>query len=674
MRASWPEMGGSIPSKNPGLITARDTAREPNCCEMPTTRRIEEIDQLLDELDRLAHASTSRETLIHTLLSRVQFLLGAEGICLFHKTSGEQWVPVANLGSANLTATLDLLVAAQDDDNYVQSKGHRLLAVPIRRFRWSSGALTVQLSQVLTVAEIQDVANLLSAFCEILSSSHLSELESLLDRKLIAAQNSLLSVTEATSLVEGAYRIVNDLAAAVEADRVSLVKLGFFSGVRTLAISGVVTPSGKPEAMLAIEQHCQQAIREQRPLTNYHRGEDSADASEEFTGEDGLLKNRVCIPIMAHRQPEHVSSNCDTSILIEWADYDAFLKGCNLLNHLFPAVSLSWLNLARWLRVPRMLRWFSEMRSPEFALGFSRRLVGLFGLLVLAVAALWLVHLPTALRMEAEGTLQPAEKRAVFAPLDGFVLRVFVSDGDHVVAGDPLVQLKSPQLEIEIQEVLGEIRANGEKRDGLSIAINQLRNANSDLPMQTKIASEIRELETRLQTLQEKRDALFVQQESLLMTAPIEGTVVARQIERSLDARPVRRGDALLRVVNLEGPWQLELLLADRDAGYVKRFLANSSAETDNSLAVEPKRQIEFALASTPDQRRSAQVAWISESARNPRGDGMFIDVFADVDQEVSHLGHMGATVNAYFHCGEEPIWFVWSRPLIEAVQRKLWF
>jgi hypothetical protein len=30
--------------------------------------------------------------------------------------------------------------------------------------------------------------------------------------------------------------------------------------------------------------------------------------------------------------------------------------------------------------------------------------------------------------------------------------------------------------------------------------------------------------------------------------------------------------------------------------------------------------------------------------------------------------------VHGFFDCGQQPLWFVWCRPLVEATQRRLWF
>jgi multidrug efflux pump subunit AcrA (membrane-fusion protein) len=282
--------------------------------------------------------------------------------------------------------------------------------------------------------------------------------------------------------------------------------------------------------------------------------------------------------------------------------------------------------------------------------------------------------IPTPFRVEIQGTLQPVAQREVYAEMDGVVARVFVEDDQQVREGDPLVTVRSPDLEIEVQEVIGEMRALAKKRDGLELTINQLQNQDRDLIRERQLSSEIAELDTRLNTLREKEAALRAEQEKLTVFAPIDGAIASQDIERHLRTRPVQRGDALLRIVSFSGPWQLELLVPDADSGHVRTALFGNQESDGNSAASSAGRSIEYVIASSPDRKFVARAEWMADSARNPSGNGVFLDLIASVDPQVAAQSHMGATVYAYVDCGLEPFWYVWSRPLVEFIQRKLWF
>ena len=301
----------------------------------------------------------------------------------------------------------------------------------------------------------------------------------------------------------------------------------------------------------------------------------------------------------------------------------------------------------------------------------------------LLIAALllmaWALRLPYPLTIEAEGSYEPVISRAIYAADDGFVEELLVEDGEAVAAGDPLVRLRAPTLELRIEQVSGELRGVAEESSGIRIAINQLDpDAAEALSNQSRLASKIIELETKHEYLERQLEMLHTQRESLLLRAPIDGTVVARDLQRHLAARPVRRGDTLFSIVDLAGPWQIRVQVADRDAGYLRAHYASYPTADVADAAASARRtsdsSITFTLTSKPAERWSAQVRQIAEHVENRHGQGCYVDVRADVDAGQQAGTHAGAGVHAFFGCGSQPVWFVWSRPLLEAAQRKFWF
>ncbi len=649
---------------------------------------IEEIDRLLEELERASHAS-SRRKFFDSALDRLKFLLRARGACILMRAASEQWIPVARLGV--LTEDyFDSFRSPSSSQAFWTSPDLRFLAVPIRKLaeiesRWHRGAVAIEFEQAPSSSEIDELAKLCDAFAEVLALRQWSELEELLDQKWLSFQRSLSELANTSSLGEAAVAIVNDLAVLLNADRVALTRLTR-TGIQTLAVSGVVRLERKAEAAVAIRDISRSAMQQMRPISQHmpHRsptGENdrtrstTASNSAVLPSEHraGLLENYLCLPLAAPtRRGRPVAT---AAVLIEFNEYESFLLGTVTLNYVFPAFAASWLQHQRWLSVPYSVRrMFGETQAGNLS-RWTGGLARATGLAACLAAVIWALGLPATLRIEAEGSLQPTSQRVIFAPLDGIIEQILVGDGQQVKAGDKLAELRSPMLDIQLQEVQGEMRANAEKRDGLNVAINQLANENpSAYALQSKFSSEIRELETHLQTLQQKQDAIRAEQQKLSLTAPIDGLVIARQIERFLNSRPVRRGDALLRVVQLDGPWQLELTVADQDAGYLKRKLFTASTATSGAIDPNASRDLEFVLASQPSEKFTARATWLSETARNPQGTAVVVDLLAEVDESIAARGHMGATVYAFVDCGQQPFWFVWSRPLIEAIQRKLWF
>lgn len=629
---------------------------------------IEEIDRLLDELEQLAHTDSSRPRFFDAALERLQFLLAARGAALFFRAADKQWFPTAKRGTLPLESIPDLLAQATGVEEYLCSADSLTLAVPIRRSQWTHGVLAIEFNEPASSTEVHECVKLCQAFGEILTIRQASELDTLFSEKLPNLQRTIGLMQTSGSIEEGAYLVVNELTSLFQADRAALFQAQGASRCRMLAISGVVQPQPKAASVVALESLGLQAIQQGQLITQQHHPNEPP-APE--TDEQLILPNYVCVPFPSRSPP---AETLDCALLLEWQEYERFVAGVPWLHSLLPPLVLGWQQLERWLRIPRPIRSLSRFRSPAIGHRLGGAMLRWAAIIGLVALFLWGVNRPATLRIEAEGTLQPIKKRAVFAPMDGVVARLLVVNGQQIAAGDPLIEMNSPLLAIELEEVLGEIRANGEKRDGLAVTINQLANTDTDLALQGKISSEIRELETRLNTLEEKRAALLAEKEKLLIKSPISGTVVARQIKQTLDSRPVRRGDPLLRVVDLDGPWQLELLIADGDSGYLRQKLFEASEAGAGIVEDGEHQQIDFVIASQPESEWGARVTWMSESARNPRGEGVFVDLRADVDSPISSQAHMGATVYAYFDCGSKPFWFVWSRPFVEAIQRKLWF
>ena len=109
--------------------------------------------------------------------------------------------------------------------------------------------------------------------------------------------------------------------------------------------------------------------------------------------------------------------------------------------------------------------------------------------------------------------------------------------------------------------------------------------------------------------------------------------------------------------------------IQDADVSHVKSYL-----EQAKGVGEDAGREIEFVIASQPRQRFRARLNWLAPSARNPDGQGVVLDALAEVEPAAEQYAHMGATAHAYFVAGQKPFWYVWSRPLWDAVLRKVGF
>src|SRR5690606_9013112 len=108
----------------------------------------------------------------------------------------------------------------------------------------------------------------------------------------------------------------------------------------------------------------------------------------------------------------------------------------------YRGIFLLWL----WRALGRMFGWFRGRNS----------WIALAVLLRLSAIGAALAYVPWAYRVEGQGKAMPVEQREIFAPWDGDVVEVLVQSNQLVEAGQPLVQLKSDDLQTQLTEAMQE--------------------------------------------------------------------------------------------------------------------------------------------------------------------------------------------------------------------------
>jgi multidrug efflux pump subunit AcrA (membrane-fusion protein) len=280
---------------------------------------------------------------------------------------------------------------------------------------------------------------------------------------------------------------------------------------------------------------------------------------------------------------------------------------------------------------------------------------------VFLIGVWWLMR-PYPLTIEADAVLEPISRRAIHASADGFIEELFVEDGQSVQKNQKLVRLRSPALDLQIEETLGQKLAFAEKRNGLRVAVNQLSPSSPDSSAaQTRLSADIMLLETQEKLANEKLTFLMNEKSKLTIESPIEGVIVSRDLRRELEFRPLRRGDTLFGIADLEGDWQLSTRVADRDSGYV----LDNYGDAD--------KEVSFVLNSDPQQHFHGKVTKISSVMESGAREESFLPVFVHVEKGIAKESNLGANAKAFFHCGSQPTWFVWCRPLVETIQKRVW-
>ncbi len=648
---------------------------------------LEELDRILDELEALARSDLETAEFLPIFLDRLRLTLDAIACAFVIPLGNSKWEPIASSGDFVNSDQLESLLtrlgttdpsqsSASQSDKSVQMNvlraapdttcvqwltqaglDYRWIAVPIKPSNPAKGCLLVSVNLAIPESSLSGIVEVVSAFAELLAIKQSSDLESFLDRDWRGLQQFCRQLAEAESIDEASLLLANRLAHILRCPRVTVATRSSSKSVAVRAVSGIPSISEKTPLIRQLRQFGQQALRDQRPFVVSPAEEPCATSD---SVRPGLFPHAVCLPLGG----EAWEGMAQTAIVIEYETCQGLRAGLGLLSELLPIVGLVWDQQCKWLRLPPMAKRLTtgSVTVTRTVAAIPKWLVsvGTIGLLA------WCLCRPYPLMIQAAGFFEPARHRAVFASADGYVEELLVQDGEAVQSDTPLARLRAPDLEMLIERAEGEMRAAEEEANSVRIAINQLDPGSHDaLESQSRLASKIEQVETRGESLRAQLKLLRQQQERLTLVSPMNGVVVAKDLWQNLYRRPVRRGDALFSVADLSGSWQLRLQVADRDFGYVRQHFGVS--------ANQQWKEIEFAFDRSPAKRETAHIEWMAGNVENRHGEGSYVEVRATACATDSGALQAGAGVTAYFRCGQQPLWFIWCRPFIEAAQRRMW-
>ncbi|QDT30314.1 HlyD family secretion protein [Gimesia panareensis] len=290
------------------------------------------------------------------------------------------------------------------------------------------------------------------------------------------------------------------------------------------------------------------------------------------------------------------------------------------------------------------------------------RKLGTVGVILAVIAAI-LILTPATFTIEGTGALQPVEQQNIFATADGIVDQILVHQGEEVTRDQTLLTLRDSDLELESSRVRGEIQTVQKRLAVIQAARLELNPTDADaLQRGNRLTAEQEELNERLKSLTEQRTLLKNQQDALLLKSPINGEVLTWDLQEKLLARPVQRGQRLLTVADLKGPWELKMQVPDSEVGHI---LAAQRAS-------ESPLNVSFLLLTDPDQTYTGTIQSIAATAEPDEEGTPVVQITVKLDRESIKGLRPGASVLPQIDCGQRSLGYVWLRRLWETVQREL--
>ena len=479
------------------------------------------------------------------------------------------------------------------------------------------------------------------------------------DRFALRAHRSL-------DVAQTAFLIANEGRALVGCDRLSVLTVSGRS-CKTIAVSGVDSHDRRSKLVRTLEQLVARLAAIGEPLWYGERAADMPDEVErplQAYLDESHARVLAVVPLRgppsdAEDDPgrvigtvvaEQFQSSADDAALRERVSVVAEHGGTALAN----ALAHSHLPLARVGRGLARLRWFVEARQ------FPKTITAA-AIIAAVIVALALV--PADFNIDARGEFQPQVRREVFASDDGVVSELLVEHSQTVEAHQPLLTLRKPELDLEIRRVAGEIQTAQRKLAAVQAERLTAARTNPENKRDAhQLTAEEEELKELLRGLADQLAILKQQREALVIRSPINGQALTWNITELLATRPVERGQSLLTVADVDGPWVVELRVPDDRTGHVL-----SARE-----ASKPNLDVSFAPASEPGHEFEGRIADVALSTEVDETAGPTVLVTVAFDREDVTGLRPGATVLAKIHCGRRSLGYVWLHELFEFVQTHL--
>lgn len=473
---------------------------------------------------------------------------------------------------------------------------------------------------------------------------------------------------ESLDMKETAYIIANEGRRLIGCDRVSVAILKG-GKCKVQAISGQDTIENRSNIVAALNQLATRVVAAGEPLWHDGTTEDLPpqieDALEDYV-DQSYGRNIAVLPLRApqrdaSKQAGGAAGEIERdnahhgemigALIVEQIESDlpaeVFHARVNLVyEHGTRALanSLSHSNLFLmpvWRTIGRAT-WVLRARTLPKTLAIS-------GAVLAAVLAL--IFVPMELELEANGTLEPDVRQQVFAPLDGEVVDVLVDHDSVVKVGQELVRLKNLDLEEQLQDVAGQIQTTTAE---LQRVQTQLQNRSLEPDERNDLSGQWNEFNARLKSLETKLKLLQTKADALVIRAPIDGTVVTWDLEKTLRSRPISTGQVLLEVADLTQPMHLELAMPEKRMSHLDQVLDQTS------LATLP---VDYILATDPDQTLTAILPRqrIELRAQPDQENGNVVTMRAVPDSDELSLVHPrpGAKVIADVRVGQRASGFV---------------
>ncbi|TWU56224.1 efflux RND transporter periplasmic adaptor subunit [Rubripirellula reticaptiva] len=611
----------------------------------------DECQRLIDRIEQLAKQTTGREhrpsgeasetsnRLYQRIASDLLTTIGAGAVRIRTCHSGV-WINLANQGLALLHHTEDTAVTSDTSESVIAS-------APLADN--DTLEIEVRFGDPLPLARRAPVEQLLTVLVDLAAPIELRNSVELLRSRLNQQSNRdrfIADLHRGNSLSETLAAIAAASAEAVSIDRVSLMR--YREGRYQLSASSAShSVDRRADHVRSLQQLAKRCLSDSSRFAfaigdGPPKNTSTADEVLRYIDEAG------CREVHFETIIDPESKKTVAAVVLERFQYplDAPEHLCDAWNPVrIPVASAVRAAIDRQASLlPSAIR---HLISTD---GRRTRIASAVAVLTLALLA-WI---PVQFAIPAEGKITAVNQSRIYSPAEAVVSDVLVSDGDAVTAGQPLVILRSPDLELRYQSLMAAMETAKAKLASLS--------ARRGVTRDSQISADEQVLEAEIAGLDRQIAAINWQLEGLTLTSPIDGTVDQWDVTGMLASRPVSHGQYLVSVVSKTDGWNAELEIADQSIGYVLE--SQSRRPTPCSLK----------LRSSPTIVLHGQVDRVANVADMNMAGQSVVKVHVPIEIDADASMRQGATVVAKLHCGRRAAGFVYLRSLIQWYRQVSWF
>ena len=249
-------------------------------------------------------------------------------------------------------------------------------------------------------------------------------------------------------------------------------------------------------------------------------------------------------------------------------------------------------------------------------------------------------------------------------------------DADGVLRvrkGDVLIILEDRKLDDEVKSTQRDLDTYAKEIIAKESMIPSITGRGGDDVYAQLHRIEIEILETKGQIAKAKaaQERLLERKEKKLkVVAPADGIIPDFKRMEILRNRPVKQGDHLFDVMNDNGPWHMELLVAEKRMGSINRAIAEATKEDSNA-----RLKGAFTVVSLPESKFDCELTTVAKRSTIDPEIGTAFELISVAPEGTDiPTQQIGTEVTARFDCGECTLFYWCFGDVVEFVQRNLWW